>query len=122
MPSRLRNYTDEEIDILLNGDRREVDKLLLHGISAIGAVLVPHIEKEEAIFDALGDVPTIHTRSRWIEAQITKQQRYNGLMQKIIDSSVLWVIPLVLAFVIYAVGDQIVDVIRAKLAAQAVTK
>ena len=116
MPTRLRNYTDEEIEMLLNGDKREVDKLLLHGISAIGAVLIPHIEKEDQIFEALGDIPTIRTRSEWIEAQIERQKTSNAMMRKIAEAGLVMCVLGFIGFIGYSMMDFFVDTIRARIA------
>lgn len=55
MSDRIAIYTDEEIDIFLKGDRRNVDKLLLHGMNNIAAALVPHMAKENSLMAVMGD-------------------------------------------------------------------
>ena len=122
MSNRLRAYTEEEIEFFLGGDRREVDKLLLHGISAIAAVLIPLAEREEKIFDALGDGPTIRTRGAWIEAQIEKQRTQNAMMRKIAEAGLIMCILGFIGFLGYSIMDFVVDTLKVKIATSQVIK
>jgi len=117
MTSRLRNYTEDEIDILLDGDRREVDRLLLHSLSTIAAVLIPHVEKEDTIFEAMGDIPTIRMRSAWIESQIVKQNTKNQMMRRVAEAGVIMCVLGFIGFVGYSLVDYVIDILRAKIIA-----
>ena len=66
----LKIYTEAEIELLLNGDRKEVDRLLILGINNIAGVLIPHTAKEEKVMEVLGSPETIRIRSEWIDAQV----------------------------------------------------
>ena len=76
MSERIAIYTDEEIDIFLKGDRRNVDKLLLHGMNNIAAALVPHMEKEDSVMAVMGDATAVRERSAWIDAEIAKKKAW----------------------------------------------
>lgn len=112
MPHTLRVYTTEEVDLLLNGDRREVDRLLIHGINNVAAVLIPHIQAEERVFEALGDVETVRLRSAWTEAQIKKQEKRNAMMQKVSESAMAWAFIAFLGFLAVVTWEGVVDTIR----------
>lgn len=115
MPTRLRTYTEEEIELLMSGEKREIDKLLLHGISSIAAVLIPHMEKEDEMWKALGDLPTIRLRGEWIDEQIARQKIKNAMMHKVVESSILWALPLLLLFFAISIGNELMEMIRTKL-------
>lgn len=112
MTFEVKIYTPEEIDIFLSGDRREVDRLLLTGLNNIAGVLIPHVAKEEGVFEALGDVDVIRTRSAWIEAQIKKQEKRNQMMQKVTESTMAWALILFIGFIAYSVWDHVMDVVK----------
>ena len=69
MPS-LKSYSEEEIDAFLDGDRRVIDRLLLHGLNNLAVVLIAHAEREEEIFAGMGSAETIKKRSDWIDSEI----------------------------------------------------
>ena len=49
-------YTDEEIDIILDADRRQVDKFMLHCMNEIKATLIDHTERENIVLAAVETV------------------------------------------------------------------
>jgi hypothetical protein len=114
-PQSLKVYTPEEIEMFLSGDRREVDRLLIHGINNIATVLIPHMAKEEEIFHVLGDSDVIRSRSIWIDAQILKQEKRNKMMDKVTESTVIWALPVFALMIFLWFGDTILDAVRQHL-------
>ena len=112
----LKTYSDEEINILLDGDRREVDKLILHSLNSISTTLVPHIREENEVFKALGPPSEIRVRTDWIEMQIDKQKARNDMMRKVATAALVWVVPLFLAFLAFAMWDAVIEAVRAAVA------
>ena len=115
MDNTLKVYTPEEIEMFLSGDRREVDRLLIHGINNIATVLIPHMAKEEEIFHVLGDSDVIRSRSIWIDAQILKQEKRNKMMDKVTESTVIWALPVFALMIFLWFGDTILDAVRQHL-------
>ena len=112
MNDRLTIYTDEEIDMILHGDRREIDRMLLKGISNIGRILLPYISKQNEIFGASGGAESITERRLWVESQIAKSNARTEMMQKVATSSVTWALILFIGFLLASAGHSIIDAIR----------
>lgn len=87
---KLKTYSAEEIDLLLRGDRREIDKLILLALNGIAEVVIPHAEREEEIInriEQLGGLDAISKRSLWIEEQIAKAKMQNAFWAKMRDKA-----------------------------------
>ena len=107
-------YTEEEIDIFLKGDRMDVDKLVLTSISALAKTFItfrdlefrPHMIEENQMKDALGDPDDVARRRVWLDLQIKKEMDRAALRQKILEASLLRVIPvaLMVLLAIFATG------------------
>ncbi|TXH41846.1 MAG: hypothetical protein E6Q97_36785 [Desulfurellales bacterium] len=107
-------YTEAEIDLFLKGDRRDVDKLVLTSINAIAHAFItfrdlefrPHVIEENQMKDALGDPADVERRRVWLDLQIKKEMDRAALRQKILEASLLRVIPIALLAVmaIFATG------------------
>lgn len=100
-PGRLKLslYSEEAIDAFLQGDRRDIDKLLLHGLNNLGIALLEHAEMEEKVFAAMGDVNIIRKRSDWIDSQIEKARITNEkslkrieMMEKVKAGTAMWAV------------------------------
>lgn len=112
---QLKIYSQEEIEIFLSGDRREVDRLLLHGINNLAVVLISHAEREEAIFAPMGTPEDVRTRTIWVDLQVKKQEKRNSMMQKVAESTTAWALIAFLGFVALASWDSIVSLIKHKV-------
>ena len=112
---QLKTYTPEEIELFLSGDRREVDRLLLHGLNTLTSFLVGHAHREEAVFAPMGSEEMVRARTQWIDAQIKKDETRCKMMQKIAESTAAWALPLLLGFIALATWDSIVAGLKAKL-------
>ena len=106
---QLHVYTPEEIEIFLAGDRREVDRLLLHGVNNLTAVFLPHAERQYQMFSNMGDPNSVRQRAAWIDAQIRKADKRSHMMDKVSESSVTWVLIAFIGFVVFVVGDAMIQ-------------
>lgn len=94
-------YTEEEIDLFLKGDRRAIDKLILTSLNALSSTFVayrdnefrPHIREEQSMKEALGDPKEVTQRRMWLDLQIKKEMDRAKLRAKILEASLLRVIP-----------------------------
>lgn len=112
MSNEIKIYTQEEIEIFLSGDRREVDRLLLTGLNNLAKSLLPHMEREEKTFDIMGNDEVIRTRAEWIDAQVIKMNKRSAMMQKVTEQVGVWVLIAFLGFVAFSVWDHFVDVVK----------
>lgn len=109
-----RIYTEEEIELFLHGDRREIDRLLLTSTNAVAAALIsfrdqefrPHAEVEQEMMDALGAPADVLLRRNWLDLQIKREMDRAAFRKKILEASVFWVLPILLAafFTIFGTG------------------
>ncbi len=105
-----RILSEEEVELYLRGDRREIDRLILLSINRIAATLIPHAERENRIteqLDAIGGMDGIAERARFVDALIERQKARTQVLWKIAQSSVTWALPLMIGFVAMAVWDAI---------------
>lgn len=96
---RLTVFSEEAIEAFLKGDRRDIDRLLLHGLNNLGVALIEHAEREEKVFAAMGDVGVIKRRSDWIDCQIENARMLNEktakrieMMDKVKSGTALWAV------------------------------
>lgn len=111
----LKVYSPEEIEFFMSGDRREVDRLLLHGMNNLAIVLVAHAKEEEAVFKSLGTPDVVKLRAEWVDAQIKTQALRNTMMNKIIESTSTWAVILFLGFTLKSIGEYIYSLLKVKL-------
>ena len=105
-----RILSDQEIDLYLRGDRREIDRLILLSINRIAATLIPHVERENRIseqLEAIGGMDGIADRARFVDALIEKQKARNQMLWKVAQSSVAWALPVFIGFLAMAVWNAI---------------
>jgi hypothetical protein len=102
-------YTPEEIELLLSGDRRSIDRLLMQGINTIALVMVPHMRWEEKVLASLGSPEEIAARVAWIKTQITRQQVHNDMMRKVTESVAVWAFIAFIGFVFYSIWEHVVS-------------
>ena len=111
-------YTDEEIDILLDGDRRKVDKFMLHCMNEIKAALMEHTQREDLVLDAVkevGGIEGVKSRAAYVDTLIKKEQSRIAMMEKITQSGIVWALIAAFSLVAAALWDYAVKSIKAKL-------
>lgn len=112
MKERLHVYSPEEIEIFLAGDRREVDRLLLHGVNNLTAVFLPYAERQAQMFANIGDPNLVKERAAWIDSQIRKTEKRTRMMDKVSESSVSWALIAFIGFIVLIVGDAVIHHIK----------
>ena len=108
-------YSEEDIDIFLRGDRRDIDRLLLHGLNNLGIALIEHADREERLFAAMGDAEVIKKRSGWIDSQIDKARVLSektvariDMMNKVKSSTVVWAVIAFLGYLSHIATEGII--------------
>lgn len=131
--------SDEEIEMYLKGDRREIDRLMLYSINRLTAVIVPHAHREDARdkeFDtamkAIGGVQAIIDRARFVNSLIETQPEHDkrdafidsliranedraAMMQKVAQSSLTWALLAFFGFLAAATWHEIVSATKKAL-------
>ena len=110
-----RIYSDEEIELFIEGDRRAIDRLLLQGINNLAVVISLHSEAEASVLDGMGTAEQVKIRSVWIDAQIKKQEKVNSMMQKVAESSAAWAMIAFLGFLAMVSWEYVSGAIKAKI-------
>lgn len=108
--SKPRILSEEEIELYLRGDRREIDRLILLSINRIAATLIPHAERENKISEqlaAIGGMDGIAERARFVDAMIERQKARTQALWKVAQSGVAWALPLLIGFVAMAIWNAI---------------
>ena len=112
-------YTDEEIEIILDADRRQVDKFMLHCMNEIKATLVDHTERDNIALSAIesvGGIDGIRSRAEYVDALIEKTTARAQMMKKVSESTATWALIAFLGFLCVAAWHEIVDYAKAALA------
>lgn len=114
--------SDEEIDLYLQGDRRNIDKLLLTNSNRLTSLVLTHMRKEDernakedATWKAIGGEAAIKLRADYVDSLIKTQTDRSDMMRKVAQSTVTWALPLFLTFLLAALWDSIVKHIKLKL-------
>lgn len=111
-------FSDEEIDMFLDGDRRAVDRHILYSLNRIAAVLVPHVEREADInerLEAIGGLSAIEQRARYVDSLIKKNEKVAAMAEKVAQSVVVLAVITFLGFLVTAVWNEAISAIRAAL-------
>lgn len=70
-------FSDEEIEMFLAGDRRQIDRHVLYCLNRIATVLIAHTDREDRFWDhieELGGLEAIHNRAVYVNSLIEKRQ------------------------------------------------
>lgn len=118
----LRIYTQEEIELFLAGERRDVDRLLLYGINDLVRVIIPHKAREDKFFEAAGTRDEIRQRAAWVDAQIDKQKKRNEMMGKVATSALSWAAIAFLGWMLVSLYSAAVEAVQSAIAASAAKK
>lgn len=105
MPTTLHVYTSEEIDLLLEGDRRQIDRLVLVSLNAITANLLPHMDREEEYLSILGPLEDLRTTMEWVKTQIALKKARTDMMNKVAGSAITWALISFLGFCGYVLWE-----------------
>jgi len=71
-------FSDEEIEMFLAGDRRQIDRLILYSLNRLAALHLPCSRRVETMMQVvdveLGGQKALKLRAEWVDAQIKKAQ------------------------------------------------
>lgn len=115
-----RVLTDEEIELYLKGDRREVDRLILLSLNRLSSCLIPHIRSEAEFMDHvkhLGGMEMIHSRAAYVDSLIKKNATRTAMMEKVSQSAVVWAFLAFCGFLAISVWNALVSIIKIKIGA-----
>lgn len=113
-----RILADDEIELYLNGDRREVDRLMLYSLNRLAAALIPHISSENEFktrLEQLGGIEGITARAVYVDSLIKKNTAKAVMMEKVSQGTVLLGCASVLWVSSVVVWESIVHAIKLKL-------
>lgn len=116
-----RILSEEEIDIYLKGDPKDVNRIILYSLNRLAAVLIPHAEQEEewrTRFSDLGGFQSIKKRADYVDSLIKRNDARTAMMQKVSESAVGWALIAFLGFLAMAVWHDIVAAIKMALKAK----
>ena len=114
-------FSDEEIEMFLAGDRRQIDRHILYSLNRLAAVLIPHCRREEAVdahLEGLGGFDAIAARAEYVDSLIKKNNRWAEAFEKISQSTITWALIAFLGFLAMAVWHDIVAAIKMALKAK----
>ncbi len=114
-------YSDEEIEIILDADRRQVDKFMLHCMNEIKATLVDHAERGNIVLaavESVGGIEMIRSRAEYVDALIEKTNSRTAMMRKVSESTVTWALIAFLGFLCVSTWHEIVAYVKAALGAR----
>ena len=108
-------FSEEEINMFLKGDRRDIDRLLLYSMNRIAAVLIPHTEREAkftALLEEVGGTESIKERADYVNSLIEKNKKRSAAFDKISQSTVTWALIAAIGFVLVALWEHVIILIR----------
>jgi hypothetical protein len=114
--------SEEEIDLYLQGDRRNIDKLLLTNSNRLTALVLAHMRKEDernaredATWKAIGGEEAIKLRADYVDSLIKRQSVRTAMMEKVSQSTLTWALIAFFGFLATAVWTDIVRAAKLKL-------
>ena len=113
-----RVLSDDEIELYLNGDRREVDRLILISLNRLASSLIPHMESERefmAKLKQLGGMDAIISRAAYVDSLILRNTAKSAMMAKVLQSTIIWAFIAFCGFLALSVWESIVQAVRIKL-------
>lgn len=115
-PPRL--FTSEEIDLFIDGDRRAIDRHILHSLNRITSVIIPHVEVEETFYERLesiGGFESIKKRAEFIDSLIQRNEKISTMAEKVAQSVAIWAVILLIGFIAAQTWGGVVATVRASL-------
>ena len=113
---KLHILSDDEVEMYLKGDRREIDRLILLSLNRISRTLIAHSSREEKVtakLDEMGGMEAISERAAYVDTLIERQKKRNDALGKIAQSTVVWALIVMLGFLSMAVWETVVHAIKA---------
>lgn len=113
-----RVLSDEEIELYLKGDRREVDRLMLFSLNRLAASLIPLVDDENTMREKiaqLGGIEGITARAAYVDSLIKKNSARAAAFEKLSQGTMLWILLAFFGFLAMSLWDSIIHAIKLKL-------
>ncbi|SDH22625.1 hypothetical protein [Propionivibrio dicarboxylicus] len=120
-----RILSDEEIEIIISGDRKAIDKHILFSLNRLAdahdstlSTLKEHQGREDKMMeevDRIGGVEAITKRAMYVDSQIERRNARTLMMTKVSQSSITWALLAFFAFVASAVWQDFIHAIKTAL-------
>lgn len=117
--------SDEEIDLYLQGDRRDIDRLILFSLNRLAAAhevqtrqCAVHAAREaewDRDVEDMGGVDAIKDRAKFVNELIKRSVARRSMMEKVASSGVTWALIAFVLFLATSVWDSFVHAIKTRL-------
>ena len=110
--------SEAEIDLYLQGNREEIDRLILLSLNRITCVLLPLCEGHKNCLSGLnsiGGIECMSERAAYVDMLIEKQKKRIAAWDKIAQSTVVWALIAFLGFIGLSGWEAVIHNIKAKL-------
>lgn len=122
-----RILSEEEIELILAGERRAIDRHLLVSLNRLADAhykcvesINTHQEREEKIvsdLDRIGGFASIEERAEFVDSLIKRNNDRAAMMRKVSESSLTWALLAFFGFIAAATWSELVHFIKVKLGA-----
>ena len=107
--------SDDEIELYLSGDRRQVDRLILTSLNRISTTLLEYTKRGDLIWDSVEDIgglDGVKSRAEFIDSLIERNKRKAAAWEKVAQSSMVWAVIAIFAFFAQAAWQHIKEQIK----------
>lgn len=111
-------FSEEEIEMFLAGDRRQIDRHILYSLNRLAAVLIPHVTRDKEAREKIAEIggfEAIERRAEFVDSLIKRNNRISLAMEKISQSAITWALIAFLGFLATSVWHDIVSAMKAAL-------
>jgi len=122
-----RILSEEEIEIILAGERKAIDRHLLTSLNRLADAhykcvdsINSHQDREEEVvanLERLGGFKSIEERAVFVNSLIERNQRRADMMNKVAQSSLTWALLAFFGFLVASTWNELVHAIKIKLGA-----
>jgi len=113
-----RILSNEEIEMYIKGDRREVDKLILFSLNRLAACIIPHARREDErdlerdkLLADLGGTDIMIKRAAYVDTVIKQAETKTRMMEKVTASSLGWALIAFLGFIAVASWEYVLQIV-----------
>lgn len=120
-----RVLSDEEIEIIISGERKAIDKHILFSLNRLAdahdktlSKLETHQEKEDAMIDdveRIGGIEAVTERAKYVDSLIKRNNDRAAMMRKVSESSLTWALLAFFGFLASATWGEIVRAVKVGL-------
>lgn len=121
-PFKPRVLSDEEIEIIIGGERRAIDKHILFSLNRLADAhertlneFKNHQEKEDQMVEdvkRIGGMEAIAKRAEYVDSIIKRNNDRSAMMRKVSESSLNWALLAFFGFLAMSTWNEIVRVVK----------